>query len=247
MPTAARWLRRRSNVNFGFTYLLSRDFMKKYQILLGDTARVAITLVAISSTFLMAGCTSLPSVQESLASIKGSFNERGIAKLDRLDQTEIQRLCSESNQSGKALDKKLADKLQAALYEKIPYPKDGFLGDWTEGERIAQNGRGMQFTDTAGVPNGANCYACHQISPTEISYGNQGPSLLKYGAIRQVKDANSAESEAIVKYTWARIWNTHSVNLCSNMPRFGDAGILTEQQIKHVMALLLSPDSPVNK
>lgn len=222
--------------------------MKKHTIAGVFTARAAITLVATASILLLASCSSLPTAEESLAAIKGSFNERGIAKLDRLDQTEIQRLCSEANQSGKDVDKKLAEKIQTALYEKIPYPADGkYVGDWREGERIAQNGRGMQFTDAAGVPNGANCYACHQISPAEISYGNQGPSLLKYGAIRQVKDANSKESEAIVKYTWARIWNTHSVNLCSNMPRFGDAGILTQEQIKHVMALLLSPDSPVNK
>ncbi len=210
-----------------------------------NTARAAI--ISVASVLLLASCTSLPSAEESLAAIKSSFNERGIAKLDRLDQTEIQRLCSEANMSGKDVDKKVAEKVQTALFDKIPYPKDGFIGDWQEGERIAQNGRGMQFSDAAGAPNGANCYACHQISPAEISYGNQGPSLLKYGAIRQVKDANSKDSEAIVKYTWARIWNTHSVNLCSNMPRFGDAGILTEQQIKHVMALLLSPDSPVNK
>jgi sulfur-oxidizing protein SoxX len=31
------------------------------------------------------------------------------------------------------------------------------------------------------------------------------------------------------------------------MPRFGHAGILTEQQIKDVVALLMAPDSPVNK
>jgi sulfur-oxidizing protein SoxX len=31
------------------------------------------------------------------------------------------------------------------------------------------------------------------------------------------------------------------------MPRFGDAGILTEAQIKDVMALLLDPASPVNQ
>ncbi len=223
-------------------------FFKQNQSLAGmKYARSALVLIAITGSMLIAGCSSLPSAEDSLAAIKSSFNERGIAKLDRLDQTEIQRLCSEANMSGKDIDKKLAEKIQTTLYESIPYPKDGFVGDWREGERIAQNGRGMQFTDAAGVPNGANCYACHQISPAEISYGNQGPSLLKYGAIRQVKDANAAESEAIVKYTWARIWNTHSVNLCSNMPRFGDAGILTEQQIKHVMALLLSPDSPVNK
>ena len=210
-----------------------------------NTAQTAI--ISIACVMLLASCASTPSKEESLAAIKSSFNERGIAKLDRLDQTEIQRLCSEANMSGKDVDKKVAEKIQTTLYDNIPYPKDGFVGDWREGERIAQNGRGMQFSDAAGVPNGANCYACHQISPQEISYGNQGPSLLKYGAIRQVKDANSKESEPIVKYTWARIWNTHSVNLCSNMPRFGDAGILTEQQIKHVMALLLSPDSPVNK
>ncbi len=210
-----------------------------------NTAQTAI--ISIACVMLLASCASTPSKEESLAAIKSSFNERGIAKLDRLDQTEIQRLCSEANMSGKDVDKKVAEKIQTTLYDNIPYPKDGFVGDWREGERIAQNGRGMQFSDAAGVPNGANCYACHQISPQEISYGNQGPSLLKYGAIRQVKDANSKESEPIVKYTWARIWNTHSFNLCSNMPRFGDAGILTEQQIKHVMALLLSPDSPVNK
>ncbi len=219
--------------------------MKKQSLAVMNTGRIAI--ISVASVLLLASCTSLPSAEESLAAIKSSFNERGIAKLDRLDQTEIQRLCSEANMTGKEVDKKIAEKIQTTLYDNIPYPKDGFIGDWREGERIAQNGRGMQFSDAAGVPNGANCYACHQISPAEISYGNQGPSLLKYGAIRQVKDANAAESEPIVKYTWARIWNTHSVNLCSNMPRFGDAGILTQEQIKHVMALLLSPDSPVNK
>jgi sulfur-oxidizing protein SoxX len=31
------------------------------------------------------------------------------------------------------------------------------------------------------------------------------------------------------------------------MPRFGHKGILTEQQIKDVTALLMDPDSPVNK
>jgi len=31
------------------------------------------------------------------------------------------------------------------------------------------------------------------------------------------------------------------------MPRFGAAGILTEKQLKDVMALLLDPASPVNQ
>ncbi len=217
------------------------------------TAQPAIKLIvkasAVAATVaLLTSCSSVPSAADALATIKGSFAERGIAKLDRLDQTDIQKVCSEANAAGQDVPKPTREKLEKALYEKIPYPADGkYVGDWKEGEKIAQNGRGMQFSDVAGVPNGANCYACHQISPSEISYGNQGPSLLKYGSIRGVKDPASKDSEAIVKYTWARIWNTHSVNLCSNMPRFGDAGILTVAQVKDVMALLLSPESPVNK
>jgi sulfur-oxidizing protein SoxX len=31
------------------------------------------------------------------------------------------------------------------------------------------------------------------------------------------------------------------------MPRMGHAKVLTEEQIRHVMALLLDPQSPVNK
>ncbi len=213
---------------------------------------IAKLSILISGIALLASCASptmqKPSAAEVLASIKGSFAERGVAKLDRLDQTEIQKVCSESNASGKEIPKATREKMEQALYAAIPYPKDGnFIGDWKEGEKIAQNGRGLQFSDVAGVPNGANCYACHQLTPTEISFGNQGPSLMKYGTMRGVKDVASKDSEAIVKYTWARIWNTHSVNLCSNMPRFGDASILSEQQVKHVMALLLDPQSPVNR
>ena len=216
------------------------------------TKNIAKIFAIVSATGLLASCASTamhgPSAAEVFASIKSSFAERGVAKLDRLNQTEIQKVCSEANASGKDVPKATREKMEKAIYVAIPYPADGkYTGDWREGEKIAQNGRGLQFSDVAGVPNGANCYACHQLTPTEISFGNQGPSLMKYGTIRGVKDVASKDSEAIVKYTWARIWNTHSVNLCSNMPRFGDAGILTEQQVKHVMALLLDPQSPVNK
>lgn len=214
-----------------------------------NIAKMSIIAAGIAALASCASTTAQgPSSAEMLATIKGSFAERGLAKLDRLDQTEIQKVCSEANASGADVPKATREKMEQAIYASIPYPKDGnYTGDWREGEKIAQNGRGLQFSDVAGVPNGANCYACHQLTPTEISFGNQGPSLMKYGTIRGVKDVASKDSEAIVKYTWARIWNTHSVNLCSNMPRFGDAGILSEQQVKHVMALLLDPQSPVNK
>jgi sulfur-oxidizing protein SoxX len=38
-----------------------------------------------------------------------------------------------------------------------------------------------------------------------------------------------------------------SAQPCSITPRFGCHKVLTEQQIKDVMAYLMSPDSPVNK
>jgi L-cysteine S-thiosulfotransferase len=232
--------------------------MKNIPLSQSNIARIATLSIAKNRIFIaisivfggvfLVGCVAMPTPADALASIKSSFSERGLAKLDRLDQTEIQKICTEVNESGQDVPSATRERIQKALYEKIPYPVDDkYTGDWKEGEKIAQNGRGLQFSDVAGVPNGANCYACHQLTAQEISFGNQGPSLYKYGSIRGVKDAGSKDSEAIVKYTWARIWNTHSVNLCSNMPRFGDAGILTTAQVKDVMALLLDPQSPVNK
>jgi sulfur-oxidizing protein SoxX len=212
--------------------------MKKIKII------IAVSAIAV----VLTGCAYSPTAQEIVANLKGSFAERGPAKLDRLDQTALQLTCSEAAESGKDLDKATREKIESAILASIPYPVDGkYIGDWKEGEKIAQNGRGLQFSDAVGAANGANCYACHQVSPTEISYGNQGPSLLKYGTLRGVKDPASKDSEAIVKYTWARIWNGHAFNACNGMPRYGDAGILTPTQIKDVMALLLDPTSPVNK
>ena len=122
-----------------------------------------------------------------------------------------------------------------------------FIGDWKEGEKIAQNGRGMTWTDAAGSPNGGSCYNCHQISKEELSFGSIGPSLYNYGKLRGVADPAAADSKPIVDYTWGKLWNAKAYNACSGMPRFGHAGILSEDQLQHVMALLLDPQSPVNK
>jgi sulfur-oxidizing protein SoxX len=84
------------------------------------------------------------------------------------------------------------------------------------------------------------CFNCHQITKEEISYGTIGPSLLGYGKLR-------GYSPEIIEYTWNRINNSKAYNACSNMPRFGHFELITEQQIKDVMALLLDPESPVNK
>jgi sulfur-oxidizing protein SoxX len=147
--------------------------------------------------------------------------------------------------AGKTIDEKVGKAIEAANMKKIKWPSDGrFLGDWREGEKIAQSGRGLTWTDSANQANGGNCYNCHQIDKAEISYGTIGPSLYNYGKIRGVSDPNSAASKPIVEYTWGKIWNSKAYNACSNMPRAGHMGILTRQQVRHVVGLLLDPKSP---
>lgn len=175
-----------------------------------------------------------------LAVMKASFVERGIAKMDRLEQSDMQAICSKADMSGRPLSSADAAKITKAAMESVKPPADGnYLGAWKAGEKVAQSGRGLQFSDKPGAPNGGNCYACHQMSKAEISFGNIGPSLLHYGKIR-------GNSKEILQYTWNKIYNSHTTNACSTMPRFGAAGILTEQQMKDVMALLFDPNSPVN-
>ena len=81
----------------------------------------------------------------------------------------------------------------------------------------------------------------------EISFGTIGPSLYNYGKLRGVTDASSPNSKPVVEYTWGKIWNSKAYNACSNMPRAGHAGTLSEQQVRDLMALLLDPKSPVNQ
>jgi L-cysteine S-thiosulfotransferase len=54
-------------------------------------------------------------------------------------------------------------------------------------------------------------------------------------------------SEGVVRYTWAKLYNARAFGACSNMPRFGHQGILDETQLRHLMALLLDPQSPLNR
>jgi sulfur-oxidizing protein SoxX len=178
--------------------------------------------------------------------MKSSFREQGIAKLSWLDQDASNKACSESE--GKDLPAAQAKAIEAANLKTVKMPSDGkFIGDWAEGEKIAQNGRGMTWTDAPGSANGGSCYNCHQIGKAELSFGSIGPSLYNYGKIRGVTDPAAAASKPIVEYTWGKLWNAKAYNACSGMPRFGHAGILTEKQMRDVMALLLDPKSPVNQ
>ena len=180
--------------------------------------------------------------------VKASFRDEALIKVDRLQQDDANRECSAADVAGMPIDEKIGKAIESANMKSIRWPGDGkFLGDWREGERIAQSGRGMTWTDDSAQANGGNCYNCHQIDKKEISYGTIGPSLYNYGKIRGVSDPDSAASKPIVEYTWGKIWNSKAYNACSNMPRAGHMGILSEAQVRHIVGLLLDPKSPVNQ
>lgn len=214
-------------------------------------ARVAAPAgIALAAALAVLGCAGLPSADEldkqASAAMLKSFRDQGIAKAERIRQDAGQHDCSAEHPPGEAVAARLMAEAQAG----VKWPADGrYIGDWREGEKIAQNGRGFTWTDSSGATGsgGGSCYNCHQISKAEISFGTIGPSLYHYGKNRGVTDVDSPATAPIVQYTWTKIYNSRSSNACSTMPRFGHAGLMTEDQMRNVMALLLDPKSPVNQ
>lgn len=215
-------------------------------------------LGTVAAAVAVVGCASMsgggvPSSAEldtmTMEMVKAGFRDQGIAKVSRVtDIDETLRLCNAADVAGKPLDPAVAKRIEAENLKTVKWPSDGkFLGDWKQGEKIAQSGRGQTWTDKPGSTNGGNCYNCHQISKQEISFGTIGPSLYNYGKLRGVADPSSPAAKPVVEYTWGKIWNAKAYNACSNMPRSGHMGNLDEQQIRHIMALLLDPKSPVNQ
>src|SRR5690606_15518623 len=151
------------------------------------------------------------SPQDVRAVLQASFEPKGIAKMDRLEQSAMQQACSQAEMAGKRVSQEDAAKITKDAMASIKLPADGkYLGDWKAGEKVAQSGRGLQLSDKPGAANGGNCYACHQMTKAEISFGNIGPSLLHYGKLR-------GSSKDIRDYTWNKIYNSHAYMACSNM------------------------------
>ena len=189
--------------------------------------------------FLLPVCTVLaqPTPKDVEKVMQRDFHARGQAGMDRIVQDGLQRVCTDTRDRPPA---ELAKQLEADQMKTIAFPQGSLIGDWKNGERIAQNGRGMQWTDAPGSANGGSCYNCHQLSPKEISYGTIGPSLAGFGT----KRGNGLDAQ---RYVYGKIYNTKASNLCSQMPRLGYSVTLTEQQIKDLVGLLLDPASPVNQ
>ena len=208
----------------------------------------------------IAGLAALATVSFALVSFTGvSVNAEGVSEakmkevvaaafpnlspdLQKLvDQDETQATCSKYRNLP---PEDVADKLQKREQENIVYPADGVLmGDWKVAMKEANNGFGWRMRDDPvkrKMVVGGNCYACHQLTKEEVAYGNLGPSLLGYGKDRKL-------DKETIKATYDKIYSAQSVLPCSNMPRFGATGFLTPDQIRDYVAMLLDPNSPVNK
>jgi sulfur-oxidizing protein SoxX len=196
----------------------------------------AATLAAAAALLASCATTQRDYKADALAMMKRDFHARGIATMDRLIEDNVQAACNKYKDEP---PRDVADKLQKEQMATIKFPADGkLLGDWKAGEKIAQNGRGMSWSDKGGI--GGSCYNCHQIGPRESSFGTVGPSLYQFGKLR-------GYGADIQRYAYGKIYNAKAYNLCSQMPRMGHVRALTEQQMKDLTALLMDPASPVNQ
>ncbi len=177
-----------------------------------------------------------PAVVE--AYLKNTFGKAPPEWQARIVPDDTLKTC---NQFHNEVTSKDANAIVKRELAKVAYPADGkLLGDWKEGRKIANNGRGGQFSDPEGTAAGGNCYACHQLEKAEVSFGTLGPSLLNYGKERKFDAAEA-------KNAFTKIYDSQAVLACSSMPRFGANKVLSEKQITDLVALLFDPESPVNK
>ncbi len=185
----------------------------------------------------LAADTIDPAVVER--AIESSWTKAAPEWRARLEQDETQKVCSDTRNHPTA---ETAAGIRQREKATIVYPPDGkLMGDWKNGENLALSGYGGRFTDKdASRPNGGNCYACHQLAPSEIDYGTLGPSLTGYGRAHKF-------DEGTTRLVYEKIYNSQSLQACSLMPRFGASKFLSIEQIKDLVAFVVSPDSPVNK
>lgn len=200
--------------------------------------KLTITLAAGLFAAGQACAQDRPSQAAIDSYIKSSFGKASPEWQARIKPDETLAICNATRNNPSPAQSNDILKHESA---RVTYPADGkFLGDWKKGFQVANNGRGGQFSDPPGTVSGGNCFACHQLDPKELSYGTLGPSLMAYGKDRKYDPET-------IKDAYTKIYNSMAAVPCSTMPRFGTNKVLTEAQIKDVMAYLFDPESPVNK
>jgi sulfur-oxidizing protein SoxX len=204
---------------------------------------IIMATLAIGSA---AGCAAWPDAESSAVigeqMVAEAYPEIPSQLVERAVQDAQQKACS------KAAIAKLAAHEAAAVVDAaratLKYPaSDKLIGDWRRGEPLVSNGAGMRIRDGRVEPvkqNGALCTNCHALDKNDVNVGNLGPSLVGYGNQR-------GNSEAVIKFTYEKIYNAWLYYPCSNMPRLGNNGYLTPDQITDVVAYLIDAESPVNR
>ena len=195
---------------------------------------------------IAAGCATYPDQattrQMAEKMVSEDFTAPTPVLLKRLAQDRSQQLCSKIG--GAELTQAEADEVLKLARASIKYPASGkLMGDWKAGDKLAHDGAGDRIQGgrlEQRKENGGLCQNCHALAAGEINVGNVGPALTGFGAQR-------GNSEAIVKYTYDKIYHSWANVPCSNMPRLGATGHLTPEQITHMVAFLIDPQSPINR
>jgi sulfur-oxidizing protein SoxX len=210
-------------------------------------ARRASALAVAGALAAMAfGCAIAPSAEETQHTAEQMVNDAypgmPAALTARTHQDTEQKICSKAPGEKPSADE--TSHIVETARASLRYPASGKLtGDWKIGERLVTDGGGQRIRDgkvESMKENGALCINCHALDPHEVNAGNLGPALIGYGAKR-------GNSEAVIKYTYEKIYNAWLYYPCSNMPRLGANGYLSPEQITHVVAYLVDPQSPVNR
>jgi hypothetical protein len=126
-----------------------------------NKTRIVIA-TAVAATAVLVGCASrmggaaADADQVAADMVKAGFRSQGIATVDRVTGIdETLKLCNAADVAGKPLAAEVAKRIEAENLKTVKWPSDGkFLGDWKEGEKIAQSGRGQTWTDAANTVNG---------------------------------------------------------------------------------------------
>jgi L-cysteine S-thiosulfotransferase len=206
--------------------------------------RTASFLAAAAACIV--GCATFPDADSTAKRAEQMVAEAhtlGGADLKRRTQQDASQQACSTVGNAKLLQEQAAALVQAAR-DSMQYPASGKLaGDWKIGEQLVSDGRGQRIVngEVEKLPhNGALCTNCHALDLNEVNAGNVGPALIGYGKQR-------GNSEAVARYTYERLYNAWAFLPCSNMPRLGANGFLTPEQIAHVVAYLIDPQSPVNR
>ena len=156
------------------------------------------------------------------------------------DQDETMKQCSLHENSP---PKPVADEIQKREKARIEYPADGkLMGDWKSGEKLAQSGYGLRFTDYPAA-------AGQRRQLLRLPPADQGRGQLRHDRPEPARTtARSGTSARPTPRRSTRRSTTRRRPIRARTCRgFGTNNVLTIEQIKDLVALVMSPDSPVNK